>query len=327
MIATIGVGILLAIVIVIGLSVGVIYALKNPIPSATTFEGPFPLTKRATAVSSSDFPSTAEATMYVTEGSATFQAFVYPDTLAQTAKVSGCGRGPQTPSCESGLYPVCECGTDCANCAHEGYRTLVRLYGIYTIEVLNVPDASRQNAVATQLTVVTGTATKKFVETIPLPPLNLQVWTMITLCHDGRRMDVYYNDALVSSSKTDYALVNRTNSVNFIEVGDAGLTGTIGLLRFYRGAATTTEVAATYTALADTRGNPTGLLTTPTAYSAAVARLDSGSLLSRLCLDGSCLPAGNLRAPAITLPQGLGEPTDIPAGSISTLYALESPYA
>lgn len=327
MIALGGAGILVAIAIVVALAIGILYSMKSSVPSAMTFDGPFSLTKRATAVSGSDFTSTADATMLVTAGAATFQAFVYPDTLAQTAKAAGCGRGPQDPSCDSGLYAACQCGTDCGNCAHEGYRNLVTLYGVYGVEVLNVPDASRQNAVATQLTVVTRDASTKFVETIPLPPLPLQRWTMLTISRDGRRLDVYYNGGLVSSAKTEKAIMNSPNSVNYIEVGDAGLTGTLGLIRLYRGAATSSAVASTYAALADTRGAPNSLLTTPSAYSAAVAKLDSGSMLSRLCLDGSCLPGGNLRAPAITTPTLAGLSSEAAPGTISSLYALESPYA
>lgn len=321
MIALGGLGILIAIAIVIAIAIGIYYALKSPLPSANTFDGPFSLAKRATAVAASDFTTSVDATMYVTSGAATFQAFVYPDTLAQTAKAAGCGRGANSPSCESGLFAACQCGSDCTNCSHEGYRNLINLYGVYAVEVLNIPDASRQNAVAAQLTVVTNDSTAKFVETIPLPPLPLQRWTMLTICHTGRQLNVYYNSNLVSSAKTERQIMTRANSVNYIEVGDAGLTGSVGLLRILKGCLTSAQVGSVYASLADTRGAPTAVLTTPSAYGAAVQRLDSGSLLSRLFPSSGA----NITMPSLSMPSmpSLGS-TD---KSISTLYGFDSPYA
>lgn len=319
MIAIGGTGLLLGIGIILAIAIGIIYALRKGAPAAITFDGPFSLTKRATAVAAGDFATAADATMYVTSGAATFQAFVYPDTLAQTAKAAGCGRGANagSPSCESGLFGACQCGSDCSNCAHEGYRNLINLYGVYAVEVLNVPDASRQNAVSAQVTVITRDSVNKYVETIPLPPLPLQRWTMITISHDGRRVDVYYNGGLVSSSKTDRPIMNIPNSVNYIEVGDSGLTGTAGLIRLSKGAANSSQVAATYAALADTRGAPASMLTTPDAYTAAVARLDAGSVLSRMFPS-----TGGTQFPSLTMPS-IGQSSE----TISTLYGLESPYA
>ena len=320
MIAIGGTGLLLVIGIIIAIAIGIVYALRTGPPAAITFDGPYSLTKRATAVAAGDFASSADATMFVTSGAATFQAFVYPDTLAQTAKAAGCGRGANagSPSCDSGLYGACQCGTDCSNCAHEGYRNLVSMYGVYAVEVLNVPDASRQNAVSAQVTVVTKDAANKYVETIPLPPLPLQRWTMITISHDGRRIDVYYNGGLVSSSKTERQVMATANSVNYIEVGDSGLTGTLGLIRLSRGAANSSQVAATYAALTDTRGAPVSMLTTPDAYTAAVARLDSGSVLSRMFPS-----SGGTILPSLSMPSLGGGQTE----TISTIYGLDTPYA
>ncbi len=140
------------------LFVVVLAFLRGGTPSSNlTFIGPYDLKESAAALRGSDFGTVAQSTQYLTASAATFQGFVYLDTLTKTGEHSPCGTDPSKPSCDSGAYQTCTCESaqTCKSCEHEGYRTLFSLYDIYTFEILSVPDASRQAKVSAQLTVLT----------------------------------------------------------------------------------------------------------------------------------------------------------------------------
>ena len=48
-----------------------------------------------------------------------------------------------------------------------------------------------------------------FEETIPLPELPFQKWTMITIAREGRRFDIYYNGKIVTSKRTQNVVDTR----------------------------------------------------------------------------------------------------------------------
>jgi hypothetical protein len=133
------------------------------------------------------------------------------------------------------------------------------------------------------------TADQAFVETIPLPSLPLQKWTMFTLSKTGRRIDVYYNDSLVSSS-TMLNMISNTNSYFApASVGEAGLSGSIGLISMNASTATIGSVASAYSKTSDTRGAPTKFAIPLTSYTNKASSNPGPGILSSLCLDGSCL--------------------------------------
>ncbi len=326
-IAFLGTLVLLVIVGVVMLA-----TITNAAPMADiTFGGPFELKTRNSAVRSSDFGTPAQADAYLKSGAASFQAFVYLDTMAKTGEYIPCGSSPADPSCDTGAYRACPCEgvATCNQCTHKGYKTIVSLYGVYTLEVLNVPDASRPNAVAAQLAVMTmqnaSGGRSLFKETVSLPAFPLQKWTMITVVHDGRRVDVYYNDGLVASVQLENMISTDNFNLSYVDVGDSGLTGIIGLLRFYRRAVNGGDVRSQYSTQVDTRGAPVEMNTQKAQYSTAISKAQPGSLLSRLCLDGSCLSGGMFRPPSITFQPAPDQPAQI--GTISAQYALDTPYA
>jgi hypothetical protein len=251
--------------------------------------------------------------------------------MAKTGEYVPCGSSPAEPTCDTGAYRACRCEAiaTCKECDHKGYKMLFSLYGVYTLEVLNVPDASRPNAVSAQLTVLTTQNTTSgkelYKETVSLPALPLQKWVMITLVHEGRRVDVYYNDGLVASAKLENLISTDNFNLTYVDVGDSGLTGIMGLLRFYGGAITGTNVKSQYSTQVDTRGAPVEIDTQQAQYSTAISKAQAGSLLSRLCLDGSCLSGGMFRPPNVTFQVAAEGPAQV--GTISSLYALDTPYA
>jgi hypothetical protein len=154
------------------------------VPNVTVV-GPFPLNKQQSVIEASSFTTTIGSQYFLKEGTGTFQTYIYLDSLTQTGGVSDCGTRSNQPSCSSGLYDPCKCASliDCTNCTHSGYKNLISLYGVYNLEVLPFPDASRQNTVSAQLAINTQTADEAFIETIPLPPLPLQKWVFLTILY------------------------------------------------------------------------------------------------------------------------------------------------
>ena len=296
--------------------------------------GPFALTSPTSVATSSDFPSITAANQFLKNGTGTFQCFVYLDSLSRSGGAVGCGQagGPQC----SGLFDPCKCATtsDCTNCAHNGYNTLVSLYGVYKLEVLTAPDASRPSSVLSQLAVQTSSTVGKtvtnYIETIPLPPLALQKWTMITVAKEGRRIDIYYNDQLVSSSSMQNMIV-VTGDGTVVTAGDIGLSGTLGVVRFDTGRLSVTAVSSLYSKLADTRGAPMALQVNVQGATAAVTANNTGwyqNILKALCLDGSCLTAPKIQTP--TLGDVLTTNPNIPSITVqapSPIYAVTTEYA
>jgi hypothetical protein len=289
--------------------------------------GPFSLSSTTNALSSSDFSTATIANAFYTDGVGTFQCFVFLDTLARTGSHVDCGLGTNTPNCDSGLYSTCVCTTtsDCTNCSHAGYQSLFTIHGIYTLEIMNVPDASRPNGVAAQFTVKTssdraGTGITQ-VETINLPPINHQKWVMITVSKEGRRFDIYYNNTLVSSTNLESVPSSITNGTPLI-TGNSILSGQIGGLTFLPNRQTIQDVSETYAKATNTKGDPVIFITKSNAYSYNVASRPTTTILSSLCLDGSCLSFPKLGQPDISsYPNIFNIKTSVSGVPLTTQYA------
>jgi hypothetical protein len=224
-----------------------------------------------------------------------FQAFIYPLALQRTGQVALCSdvSNPQKgePECSTGRYSICACnGGDCSPCAHTGYVNLINISNVVRVELLAQPDASRQNSASVQLIVRTirkkdsSPDTETVEETLVLPNLELQKWTMLTVAREGRRFDVYYNTSLVLSKRTQY-MPDVKASVSPIIAGDPLLNGKIAYVNVYPSRLTASEVTKNYRTYADTNGKP--ILT---------ADMDLlGSL--PICKSGKCLQ--DLQGPVV----------------------------
>ena len=212
----------------------------------------------------------ADAELFYMKPEGTFQGFFYLNAMNRTGTYTSCGTNPNQPSCTDGTFAPCPCGgsarNDCiTSCAHPGYEHLISIAGIAKIEVLTVPDASRQGKAMAQLVITTegprtdNTSGKQtYIETIPLPSIPMQKWTMITICREGRRYDVYYDNTLVVSKKTLYMPVTDPISTNLkgILSGSSALAGEVALVDVESRRYTMSEVAASFSRKADTRGSP-----------------------------------------------------------------------
>uniref|UniRef100_A0A6C0JV00 Lectin/glucanase superfamily protein n=1 Tax=viral metagenome TaxID=1070528 RepID=A0A6C0JV00_9ZZZZ len=319
------------VLIVLGLiALGVIlYFILRPrvISTTTNKNGPFNLSVTTNALNASDFASTTVANAFANDGQGTFQCFVLIDALSRTGGHVDCGVGSNKPDCDSGLYNICTCNatSDCTNCTHDGYQPVFTIHGIYTLEVMNAPDASRPNGVATQLTVRTRTdrggnpATQ--VETITLPPIDHQKWVMITIAREGRRIDVYYNNTLVTSSNLNNVVSTISNGTPLI-TGNYMLSGKIGGLTFLPNRMSVQDVSSVYGKATNTRGDPLIFTTTPNAFAYDVIAAPSSSIAERLCLDGSCLSFPQLGQPDISsYPNIFNIKTSVSGVPFTTQYA------
>lgn len=207
----------------------------------------------------------------------TLQAFVFPLQAPKTGTLTLCNpsgsANPGEPDCSTGQYNLCRCnGSDCSPCKHSGYVNVFNVSNIFRIELLAAPDASRRNAASAQLVVrTTGLAfplsatgvedntqpkvPTLFEETIPLPSIPFQKWTFLTVAREGRRFDIYYNDKLVVSKRTQY-VVDTSIGFGPIVAGDPGLIGHVTNVQSFREKLSESQVKQNYAEKADTTGKP-----------------------------------------------------------------------
>ena len=290
-----------------------------------TAEGPFPLTSRQSIVSEQ------KTLPYYSDSDGSFSAFIYLSPMNRTGAYAACGTNPNQASCSDGTFAPCPCNAstnDCSVCDHAGYNNVFSISGIVGLEVLNAPDASRQGKAMAQLTIKSegqslssgSTNSQKYIETLTLPPIPLQKWVMVSIAREGRRFDVYYNDAIVLSQKTMFMPISNTSKSNMsgITSGSAGLVGQLAMANVYNYRLSSQDVAAKYKEFADTRGRPyVNSTANPTSVS-DVAGLNPGFLSGTMF--SSFIPSFNLCPPGGCL----APPTIRPA---SPLYDWSSSYA
>ena len=253
-----------------------------------TANGPFKL-EETDAVKKA-IVTTQDAAPFYSDSNGSLSAFVYLNPVNRTGTYTGCGQNSNTIDCTTGTYAPCACSApsgDCSTCAHSGYLSVFDIAGVVKLEVLPAPDASRQGHAMSQLVIKTmgppatgapsGTTQQYYIETITLPAITLQKWTFVTVAREGRRFDIYYNDAIVVSHKTMYMPVSNVSSSNMTGVtsGSAGLIGQLAVVNIYNYRLSSRDVAGKYVQYANTRGVP---------------YLNSVSSLSTLSDSGGIIP-------------------------------------
>jgi hypothetical protein len=78
---------------------------------------------------------------------------------------------------------------------------------------------------------------------------------MITIAREGRRYDVYYNAALVSSKRSEHVL-DAFSAIGPIVSGDRNMYGTVADIQVFAQRLTAADVSRLYSTLADTTGEP-----------------------------------------------------------------------
>jgi hypothetical protein len=294
------IGLLVLLVIVILFYVAPKFVASVP----TNAQGPFSLVTQTAVLDETS------SKLFYSDSEGTFSAFVYLAPMNRTGAQALCGTKPNQASCSDGTFAPCACEAasgDCSKCGHDGYKSVFNISGMTGLEVLTAPDASRQGKSMTQLIVKTegaslsssSSASQKYIETLTLPPIPLQKWTMVTVAREGRRFDVYYNDVLVLSQKTMSMPVSNISSSNFsgITSGSNGMAGQLALGNIYSYRMNAQEVSAAYAAVTDTRGRP--YINSMTPLSADPSGLNPGVQSSGVNMSSVSLCPGCFSAPAI----------------------------
>lgn len=188
------------------------------------------------------------------------------------------------PNCTDYSYRACKCiGSDCSKCGLDSSRTgyLSKLLTLGDYVQLWASGYTSQNDkpyVPALLKIRTGTdGSQHYMESIPLPAIPLQKWTVVTIVKEGRRFDVYYGAKLQTSKLSDFMPVTPDNTLQWF-AGNSRWKGKIGLFMGFNKAFFAPDVKADLENLLDTRGIPYYTETT------------TGNLFSTTdpCMFGTC---------------------------------------
>jgi hypothetical protein len=197
----------------------------------------------------SDQPATLRFAIYVAQS---------PRTIAKVDCIDS--TSSFAPSCDTYSFNKCVCtGSDCAPCKtpEDGYlSSLVRLGDTLEFLASGYTSQTDKPYVPALLKVRTAKdSTQHAMESIPLPAIPLQKWTVVTIVKEGRRFDVYYGAKLVNSKLTDYVPVPADPSRNWF-AGNAKWKGKIGFFSGDQKTASSHDVFADVQGLVNTRGIP-----------------------------------------------------------------------
>lgn len=188
---------------------------------------------------------------------------VYINTAPKTISNINCTHSTDTSSlmqsCTDYSFTSCACksGNDCSNCKTEPYmKSLVSLGSFVNLWVSGYLAQSDKPFVSTVLAIQTATNNARHIETISLPAIPLQKWTVITIAQEGRRIDVYYGADSVASTYLKYSPIPAYATNPWMVGGMDGWVGQIGLFSATLGHTSSTDVANDVAQLVDTTGLP-----------------------------------------------------------------------
>jgi hypothetical protein len=103
--------------------------------------------------------------------------------------------------------------------------------------------------------VQTQNSVNTFIESLVLPPLDVQKWVYVTVSREGRRLDIFYNNVLVLSKSTQYPFYPM-GPLSVTTSGSSGLDGQLVIANVYNYRLSSKDVSDKYAQYADTRGQP-----------------------------------------------------------------------
>ena len=166
------------------------------------------------------------------------------------------------PSCSDYSYKSCNCAaSDCTRCTltNSSSAYLSKLLSIGTSLELWASGYTSQNDkpyVPTLLKIRTASDnTQHYMESIPLPAIPLQKWTIVTIVKEGRRFDIYFGEKLVTSKLCDH-IPYPPGPMDSWYVGNPRWNGIIGFFAGTTKAQSSADVAADVQALVNTKGVP-----------------------------------------------------------------------
>lgn len=163
------------------------------------------------------------------------------------------------PSCSDYTFKTCKCnGSSCTGCAVSSpYLSKVLYIGdVFELWASGYTSTNDKPLVPALLKIKTAQDSNNFfVESLSLPAIPLQRWTVITIVKEGRRIDVYYGQKAVASKLCDNVPLSPSGS-DWRACGMNGWQGQIGLFTGATKAKTQDDVNADVEALVNTRGIP-----------------------------------------------------------------------
>ena len=163
------------------------------------------------------------------------------------------------PSCTDYTFKTCKClGASCTGCVvNSPYLSKVLYAGdVLELWASGYTSTNDKPLVPALLKIKTATdSNQHFVESLSLPAIPLQRWTVVTIVKEGRRIDVYYGEKTVASKLCDN-LPLSASSDGWRACGMEGWKGQIGLFTGSMKAKTQDDVNADVEALVNTRGIP-----------------------------------------------------------------------
>ena len=164
------------------------------------------------------------------------------------------------PSCDDLSFNICSCsGADCTRCAIQSTSYLTKLFNVSDNLELWASGYTSPNDkpyVPALLKIRTGSdINHHFMESVSLPAIPLQRWTVITIVKEGRRFDVYYGAKAVATKLCSYVPIPPSSGSDWF-VGASGWKGQIGLFSCLPKAKSVDDVSADVSSLVNTRGVP-----------------------------------------------------------------------
>jgi len=163
-------------------------------------------------------------------------------------------------SCTDYAFTSCACSTksDCSNCAQTSgnLALLLSLGSSVNLYVSGYTSQSDKPLVSTLLTIKTASQSTYHVESVSLPAIPLQKWTVVTLVQEGRRIDVYYGEVQVASTYLKYPPVPANATDSWFVGGMVGWVGTIGFFSTALRPYSSEDVRTDVEQLVDTTGMP-----------------------------------------------------------------------
>jgi len=163
------------------------------------------------------------------------------------------------PSCSDYSFKSCKCdGTVCSGCnVTSSYLSKVLYIGdVFEMWASGYTSTNDKPLVPALIKIKTAQDSHNhFVESISLPAIPLQRWTVVTIVKEGRRFDIYYGQKVVASKLCDYVPLTPSGA-DWRAGGMVGWTGKIGLFTGISKAETQEDVNADVEALVNTRGIP-----------------------------------------------------------------------
>lgn len=224
-----------------------------------------------------------------------------PRTIAKVDCITISQTPEQTtfaPNCENYEYNKCKClTTDCTSCDIPANSYLSKLLSISNRLELwasgYIHERDKPYVPALLKVYTQKDETNNYMESIPLPTIPLQKWTIITIVKQGRRFDIYYGQELVASKITEFVPRSPEGNRQWI-AGHPKWQGQIGFFKGFIQPYTKNDVQKDVSSLVNTRGIPFYIDQAPLDFSTVDLSLPS-------CPLGNCnpMPEVKLRNPFV----------------------------